>query len=148
MNIPHIKLVLEAYAQWHALSFAMEDQRNEKYLKFKKHFVSNPWQNYMRNQLGELIDIGQEALYAILEQNGEIDLLNRYKQKIGNAKARTVLMDLMEKKEDMAVILHGDSWNNNFLFKYQVICCFTKKYPKLVQVSLIFLVYWWQLRLD
>ncbi|XP_066142775.1 uncharacterized protein [Euwallacea fornicatus] len=119
MNKSHIKKVLETYAQWHALSFALEDQNDQDYQDIKNDFLPNPWQGYLRNQLGELIDIGQETLYAILEANGENNLLMKYKQKIGHAKARTVLMDLMDMEESASVVLHGDCWNNNFLFKYQ-----------------------------
>ncbi|CAG9766123.1 unnamed protein product [Ceutorhynchus assimilis] len=119
MNINHIKLILEAYAEWHALSLALEDQKDEEYLEIKLHFTENPWKTYLDNQLGEMIDVGQNSLYAILEENGHMDLLRKYKNKLGNENARTILTDLMEAKENVSVVLHGDCWNNNFLFNYE-----------------------------
>ncbi|XP_050305769.1 uncharacterized protein LOC126742931 [Anthonomus grandis grandis] len=117
MNLSQIKLVLEAYAEWHALSFALEDQKDPEYLEITKSFRLNPWKPYFQNQLGEMIDFAQQSLYAILEQNGETTLLEKYRNLVGCDSARIVLTELMSASEDTAVILHGDCWNNNFLFK-------------------------------
>ncbi|CAG9764150.1 unnamed protein product [Ceutorhynchus assimilis] len=114
LNINHLKLTLEMYGKWHALSFAYQDQNPEK-----ARILFENLQDIMRTFLESidncLVDV-QEILYTILQQKNEVELIEGMKKR--NPNFKTTFYDLSEMENEKSVFLHGDCWNSNFMFKY------------------------------
>ncbi|XP_060533508.1 uncharacterized protein LOC132706280 [Cylas formicarius] len=121
MDDRHIKLVLRAYARWHALSFALREHHGEEFKAvvdelagYEKKIENKPINmEKFKEVFGKIFD----ERYQILETHGEHELLERYKEK---------MKDRVPGKwnesapcEEECVITHGDCWNNNFLFFYE-----------------------------
>ncbi|KAL3287551.1 hypothetical protein HHI36_002019 [Cryptolaemus montrouzieri] len=117
-DLVHTRLVFEAYAYWHALSFALEDQDPQKFKEFKecnKGFTSPKFIDLsiatINKEMDSLIEIYKE-------KNNRSDIIE--KLKILKESNRDLSIDIFSvKDEDYQVIRHGDCWNNNFLFHYK-----------------------------
>lgn len=120
LDLDHLHVVLKAYAEWHALSFALKDQKPQEYAELTKNLQESPFKNFFRTMFGTLLDHTLEHLYVMLEEKGEVELLHKYKNALGNAKGSIVLEKLLDEPEEVSVVLHGDCWNNNLMFKYEV----------------------------
>ncbi|CAH1116681.1 unnamed protein product [Phaedon cochleariae] len=116
MDLPHLKLILENYAKWHALSFAVRDQNNGE---LESNKLTNVARYYFRKDSTRklLVKYTKYAHQILLEKNEHFlaDTLERILQK---GVADTIL-EVLNSDVDECVITHGDGWNNNFLFKYE-----------------------------
>ncbi|KAF7271826.1 hypothetical protein GWI33_015306 [Rhynchophorus ferrugineus] len=119
MDLNHMKFVLRAYAEWHALSFAFKHQKKDEFDSITHTWINNPMKDFVCSGPGKLINVGQKNVYNILRNLNEIDLLNEYRSKTGDKDFVAILVDLLNNDEPQSVILHGDCWNSNFLFKYE-----------------------------
>lgn len=112
-NIDHATLVLTELAKFHAISFAFKEQRPTQFEKLKR-----------RDVYTEMVKRGK--MNYIIEE-----ALDRACRMIKNEKHRDVLVDVKENYLKMfqsygseelldgsGVIVHGDCWSTNFLFKY------------------------------
>ncbi|KAL1513592.1 hypothetical protein ABEB36_002986 [Hypothenemus hampei] len=122
LDINHIKLVIKAYAEWHALSFALKDQYPNDYLQIAENFRFSAWRKFIQGGFGQILNICQKDFYKWLKEIGEVELLEQHKSKLHNNDVVTVLIRLMEETNKESVILHGDCWNNNFMFRYEGGC--------------------------
>ncbi|CAH0550361.1 unnamed protein product [Brassicogethes aeneus] len=113
MNIKHIKLVLENYAKLHSLSFAIRQHSLEV------------WEDAIKGFYGLKICITQgpgakiflnfhESLCDILKSSNEEELLNKVKSYDFVDMFRSQVFN-----DEWSVVVHGDCWNNNYLFKYK-----------------------------
>ncbi|KAL3288016.1 hypothetical protein HHI36_002468 [Cryptolaemus montrouzieri] len=118
MDIDHVRLVVEAYAKWHAFSFALRDQQ--------------PW------CFDELAQCSQEIRnckikdFVIPTTQREIDavieIYEKKKDSVMAEKLRALKVNCFQSlkdyysandDEDYLVIRHGDCWMNNFIFQYK-----------------------------
>lgn len=118
MNEEHISLVLTKYARLHALSFAMQDQKINKFRK-----IVEPLEDILiKFLLGDFVNTlvhrctkAQESLDPEVDRS-VIQLYKNFLSEIPN-----YLKHLLEERvEECSVILHGDCWCNNMMFKYYV----------------------------
>lgn len=120
LDLNHLHVMLKAYAEWHALSFALKDQKPQEYAELTKNLDESPFKNFFRTMFGTLLDHTQNQLFVMLEEKGEVELLQKYKNLLGNEKGSIVLEKVVDEPEEVSVVLHGDCWNNNLMFKYEV----------------------------
>lgn len=112
MNSDHVALVMEEYAKLHAVSLAM---RNKNPKMFQK--LVGSWKN-------DFEDSNTDAFFKTTEDKlrkavGGNAVFEKVLTKVMDNAKKYFSEDMCEPKEQ-TVILHGDPWCNNMLFKYEV----------------------------
>ncbi|XP_068894809.1 uncharacterized protein [Tenebrio molitor] len=112
----HINMVVEEYSKFHAVSFAMQDQHPEQFEElssglqevFKMFLKSNGLDGMFMKCIDEVSDL----LKGDLDDN----ILSTWK----NFKSQIdyIFYDMCKEPDVKKVIIHGDCWNNNYMFKY------------------------------
>lgn len=114
----HVKLFMKSLGKFHALSFALKDQRPSVFEKFKnldEIFSAQIQHTTMQLMFHSSYDRAILAFENDIAKEKAIRVLNNWK--------RSYLYDLPKlsdgrKSEPFSVINHGDCWNNNVMFKY------------------------------
>lgn len=116
MNLNQAKLVLKAYANWHALNLACRDQEPEKFAYFEELMsptkASSICELFVTSMTAEI-----EAAIELFRKEGCLEIMNHLlslKEKYAT-KFRECFYN---KDESHLVVRHADCWNNNFLFHY------------------------------
>lgn len=109
----HWKLYVRELAKFHAISFAMRDQLPEQFEKFKKMndviqlFVEDPKKTeFFQNCYKRAID----ALEKDECKNAMREIKNNVPEYVSSSLGK-------EAADRYGVVSHGDSWNNNLLFR-------------------------------
>lgn len=131
--LDHEMLALKELAKFHAISFAMQDQRPNEFEQFKQ--LTDVSMEILMNGFGSVMSQSMDRLVDVLENPQHKKLVENF---------RTRYMDVIEKilteseSTEHAVIRHGnisilhsflpliyifinflgDFWNNNFMFQY------------------------------
>lgn len=119
MNDDHINLILNNYSKLHSVSFVMKKKDHALYERLTSDMVDI--YDYLKKE-GKLLFV--KAIDSITKYwDGQIDdkalkKLDEFKYVVSD-----FLSDIKEVKE-YVVLVHGDCWNNNLLFKYEVICIY------------------------
>lgn len=121
MDKDHILKIMKTYGKLHAISYALRDQKPEVFERLgslpgdiMKEFnkLSDP-----DNPKSVLDDVEKVAV-----KRNELEIV----QKCKDLKDQIINMaNLTDPSDPYAVLLHGDCWNNNFMFKYFVSNCQT-----------------------
>lgn len=122
LNVFHIKAVLEQLGKLHALSFALRDQRKTEF-----NAISANYPNFLGNflthrQIRGCFEVALNNGLKTLSDHGEIELVDKFKKMLSEHvdDVADIMAKIVERDETQSVIVHGDGWNNNFLFKYKV----------------------------
>jgi thiamine kinase-like enzyme len=114
MDQEHIRKIIKVYGKLHAISFALRDQKPEVFkelggkltdmMKLSAKYIK-PKED--RNTYEDIIKIAKEKK----EDNvvAKLNILNERTKRLN---------EITDPNDPYAVILHGDCWNNNFMFKY------------------------------
>ncbi|KAJ3649966.1 hypothetical protein Zmor_021679 [Zophobas morio] len=115
MNRAHVEKVVKTYGKLHAISFALRDQKPDLFkqlsrelvdiLKLIKKTMKPPPKTY--NLYGTIIKYAEED-----NEHEVVAKAYSLHEKVENAH------EITNPNDPYAVILHGDCWNNNFMFKY------------------------------
>ncbi|KAJ8942619.1 hypothetical protein NQ318_013331 [Aromia moschata] len=125
MNWDHISLVLKEYGKFHATSLAMKEKNPELYEKLTKgltNFRSTTNEEADENTKKKKIEDEERnlktlicgAIEAVKGNRAALDCLERFSSTVGK-----FFNEDINAPEDQLVLLHGDCWCNNFLFKYE-----------------------------
>jgi thiamine kinase-like enzyme len=116
LNEEKIKQVVQAYAKFHAVSFALKDQKPEVFAELDK-YVKNVLKGTDLEQT-----LGEKEFFDELQKIAQESNLPQVAAKL---QALYKLTDAVDPLDDYAVIIHGDCENNNYLFKHHVSVSFS-----------------------
>lgn len=111
----HVHLVMKTLAKFHAISFALKDQKPEKF----NEITSNLNEIFIRRDdpmMREYFAKQSESVYTVLTDEKDAQLLAKTK-KLFEKNAMDVAADCLD-SSDGSVIAHGDVWSNNTMFRY------------------------------
>lgn len=114
ISIDHVLLVMQELGKFHAISFAMKDQRPNEFKDFSgisDPFVQMellPWKLWFVEALEMARDVLINPVHQKIMQNLMDNVEAFYKLLFLNGPLNN----------EFAVVGHGDFWNNNYLFKY------------------------------
>nr|CAH7730317.1 unnamed protein product [Callosobruchus chinensis] len=115
MNLAHIKMVLRQYARLHALSFALRDQNKPLFDSLAVQ-IKDSFADFLL-QAKVAYDAGIQEALDLLKESGDEDLYQKYRNLSENGADR--LIKIVARTDEQSVIVHGDCWNNNFMFQYE-----------------------------
>lgn len=117
MDKDHISRVMEEYGRFHALSYLLRDQ---KPLEFKQ--VTQSLDDVLANLIStDWVVVYESACIKVAEML-ELNGYSKASEKIEQMKDEVmdILTSYAKKDDKYSVILHGDCWCNNIMFKYEV----------------------------
>lgn len=118
LDLPHVKLVLEAYGTWHGLSFALKTLRPIEFAKIMKDFINMfPYVLKKANRIeGRQKDFKMIKDQILTEKDGNISKFLNF----SDTEIEYALTKMHLEGKTYHVITHGDCWINNFMFFYSV----------------------------
>lgn len=118
VSIDHARLVMQALGKLHAISFALKDQQPEKFRELSSELNEmhlNPDNVHIR----ELLNRQSEYIITnLLTAEEDAHVLDKIKT-LFKREAIYIIEDCLDLKsvENAAVIIHGDVWQNNIMFR-------------------------------
>lgn len=116
MNKEHILKVVRTYGKFHAISFALKDQKPQLFQSLSSKLTDILKLMSESFKVKEGTNMYQDIM-DLAQKRNEDEIVE--KAALLNEKAR-FYNDLTDPSDPFAIILHGDCWNNNFMFKYAV----------------------------
>lgn len=117
VSAEHVYLVMKALGKYHAISYAIKDQQPEKFEEFSSNcteLIFRPEDEIYRKIFNEPI----HTLYDALSGEENAHLLAKVK-KVFEKEPYDVGIDILkEARQEYAVISHGDTWQNNAMFRH------------------------------
>ncbi|KAF2893914.1 hypothetical protein ILUMI_12257 [Ignelater luminosus] len=118
MEHDHVSLVLKEFGRFHAVSLAMRDQQPETF----KNLTENMYDIFV--MCIEKVDFITALKKLCINGLDSLDALKDSKayhifQKFIDEELETFLKSLSKLVDNYSVILHGDGWTNNMMFKYE-----------------------------
>ncbi|CAH2010624.1 unnamed protein product [Acanthoscelides obtectus] len=117
LNLDHTRIVLQEYAKLHALSFALKDQNKKKFDDLATaskdlwvDFLSKP--STLSN-----IDKSIQSTLRLLKDREDPQVYGKFAEILKGGTDK--LVKLFGTVDEQSVWLHGDCWNNNFMFQYK-----------------------------
>lgn len=114
----HVRLVMRTLAKFHAISFALKDQQPNKFEELAssltEHFLN-------RNDRGlrEYLTKRISRVFDVVSDEKDAHLLAKVK-KLFERECLDVVADCLDVNVvgSAAIIIHGDTWQNNIMFQY------------------------------
>ncbi|XP_072378106.1 uncharacterized protein [Diabrotica undecimpunctata] len=111
-DMNHCYILLEAYAKFHALSFALKDQQPEK---FKALCGTEEFYSVYIEEQKDSIRKDIAGINELLKRNGDEELSIKLMKELENRFNGKITLN---SEEEQAVFVHGDNWNHNHMFLY------------------------------
>lgn len=130
MNFDHVKLVLEEYSKFHALSFALKVHKPSIFETVSRE-VNDIYMDIIEScgTTKTIQNLSSKVLDHLCLHEKFGSLVNRFRPLQENL--TKIMKELVQANEagKYGVISHGDNWCNNMLFKYEVcILCIAMTY--------------------
>lgn len=120
MDKKHVALVIKGLAKYHALSFVIRDQKPEIFHKVT-HIDPKMYEVVgTRKEYYEFCEFGLNQALKALEADDMKILYDKVQHLKDNIEEFIESDYNIEDSENYRVISHGDCWNNNMMFRYQV----------------------------
>lgn len=114
IDIEHELIVMKELGKYHAVSFAMKDQRPQEFDEFKalsdffvNIFVKTAIKSFIVTLIDRCIDVLEQPQHRKIMQN----FRNTFLERAEKLKSQPYC-------DEFGIIIHGDCWNNNFLFQH------------------------------
>lgn len=118
IDYDHAKLSFKVLARFHAISFAMKDQKPDEFERIRKELL----ETYYHERLWDWYSKFWDRLRFIAIDAVEKEYPNSiYSEKVKEFAVPEIykkMVDAATNTLDTGVISHGDCWTNNFLYKY------------------------------
>ncbi|KAF5270853.1 hypothetical protein FQA39_LY08298 [Lamprigera yunnana] len=120
LDYNHVLLVMREYGRFHALSFAMRDQKPSLFQEISENIeeIFFNEEAFLRDDMLKFQDVQLEKIVKALDPllcESVHEKFMRFKERMTET-IKTVIHSTAVGK--YSVVCHGDSWINNFLFKY------------------------------
>ncbi|XP_022902181.2 uncharacterized protein [Onthophagus taurus] len=120
LDINHVKHVMREYGKFHAISFALRDQKPELFAKLAKEreekiFVTDD-EEHIQNMI-KYQDNFNNKLLALLNEESDAEVIKSLKYYCKDPVHFN--MNTITETNEYSVIGHGDCWTNNFIWKYE-----------------------------
>ncbi|KAJ3666238.1 hypothetical protein Zmor_001691 [Zophobas morio] len=113
----HIDLVVTEYGKYHATSLALQHQRPTEFHKFVDS-ISDIMEIFAKtSDIQNLFATPIDESYDLLKDDLDDSILVRWKE--FKTQIKSIFEDLVKESAGIRVILHGDCWNNNFMFLHR-----------------------------
>lgn len=117
MDDDHLHLVLENLAKFHAASICIKKKRLDVWEKLTAD-LNGAWKTFFgRTEFCDAIIDMAKTLDFLFEDKE--DVLERFKM-FRDTEMKEFLRDFCNRIDSDSVIVHGDLWSNNILFRYEV----------------------------
>ena len=114
----HIDLIVTEYGKYHATSLALQHQRPTEFHKFVDS-ISDIMEIFAKtSDIQNLFATPIDESYDLLKDDLDDSILVRWKE--FKTQIKSIFEDLVKESAGIRVILHGDCWNNNFMFLHRV----------------------------
>ncbi|CRL05479.1 CLUMA_CG018243, isoform A [Clunio marinus] len=118
----HIKLMIEAIAKFHAVSYALKIQHKEKQTEFVKALKPFPFTEQKKTFFDALYDIALTRLHQHVSSSQQPEdfkaaIETIYRNYID--KPSKLLQEFINDDSQFNIIIHGDYNRNNVMFKYE-----------------------------
>ncbi|XP_031627328.1 uncharacterized protein LOC116343425 [Contarinia nasturtii] len=115
----HVFLVMKALAKLHAISFALKDQQPEKF----HELASSLKEMFIRDNdifIRKFFNKQFQGVFQVLNKEEDANLLAKVKNLFETKDVLDVARDCLDLQAtgSGAVISHGDTWQNNTMFRY------------------------------
>ncbi|CAB3226318.1 unnamed protein product [Arctia plantaginis] len=119
IDLEHCKMTFRAFAEFHALSFAMKDQEPKNFKELQETitevYYDEPHKNWYINFWNRISEV---AINAVEKEYPDSIYLEKIK-KFAVPERYEDMINAATKTSENGVICHGDSWGANFLYRYE-----------------------------
>lgn len=116
-DIGHVELVFRQLAKFHGVSFAMKDQEPSTFNRLRSTELFSPLLE--KKSFASYFDASHQKCIQGLEKTLAPARFERVKAIFANSRALLKKTCNGLQSEPYSVLIHGDSWSNNFLFRYE-----------------------------
>lgn len=109
----HATQIVTELAKFHAVSFAVKDQRPDIYAEFRK--LPDLWRNMLKGGFMNLQKMAFKRAIAVLDDVEHVRIVQDFSENTLKYYEEFLDENLCE---PFGVITHGDCWINNVLFRY------------------------------
>lgn len=117
-NLNHALFVFRSYGGLHAISLAMKVRKPALFKSLTRNMTDLMGKLLIQMQVFPNLTKDFESVMDTLKNNGKENLAKKYEGFKDNLEE--YLTKYSNPNSPLSVILHGDCWNNNMMFKYQV----------------------------
>ncbi|CAH1108538.1 unnamed protein product [Psylliodes chrysocephalus] len=123
-NFDHVLFVFKTYARWHGASMALKKKKPDLFRSITKNMTDQPdllGQFFVMSGMVPVLKKYCQQGLDLLRKNGKELAAKKIEKEANNVEEMLGSMTLNNDREadTEAVILHGDCWNNNMMFKYK-----------------------------
>lgn len=119
LTVEHILLVMKALGKLHAVSFAIKDQEPDKFTKLVNGLHENVFRHGYNENLQESYNNSAMVIINAINDEKDTHLLEAVLRLYETNQYDTLVncTDSTE-AEPYSIVVHGDMWSNNTMFKF------------------------------